>query len=109
MGLGKQAKGLSKGQVEAVLSYLAFILQAYYVQQWADNCVIHMRVSDVKHWVGSHRWPRPRLSLRRQNTSTTNGGWGFGGRRDRSLRSALADRRGARAAWHVGSSLKTQK
>jgi hypothetical protein len=36
--------------VEMHLGAFSFMLQNYYVQQWADNFVIHMRVSDVKLW-----------------------------------------------------------
>jgi uncharacterized glyoxalase superfamily protein PhnB len=32
------------------LSIFSFILQDYYVQQWADNLVFHMTVSDVSRW-----------------------------------------------------------
>jgi len=36
--------------VEMHLGLFCFMLQNYYVQQWADNSVIHLRVSDVKLW-----------------------------------------------------------
>jgi hypothetical protein len=32
------------------LGAFSFILQAYHAQQWVDNFVMHMRVSDVKLW-----------------------------------------------------------
>ena len=32
------------------LGAFSFILQNYYVQQWADNLVIHLFVSDVSRW-----------------------------------------------------------
>ena len=35
---------------EMHLGAYSFMLQNYYVQQWADNFVIHMRVSDVGAW-----------------------------------------------------------
>ena len=36
--------------IEMHLGAYSFMLQDYYVQQWADNFVIHMRVSDVSAW-----------------------------------------------------------
>jgi len=36
--------------IEMHLGAYSFMLQNYYVQQWADNFVIHMRVSDVNAW-----------------------------------------------------------
>jgi len=36
--------------VEMSLGPFSFILQDYYVREWADNVVIHMRVSDVALW-----------------------------------------------------------
>jgi len=36
--------------IEMHLGAFSFMLQNYYVQQWADNFVIHMRVSDVGAW-----------------------------------------------------------
>jgi hypothetical protein len=36
--------------IEMHLGSYSFMLQNYYVQQWADNFVIHMRVSDVSAW-----------------------------------------------------------
>jgi uncharacterized glyoxalase superfamily protein PhnB len=36
--------------VEMHLGAYSFMLQNYYVQQWADNFVMHMRVSDVQRW-----------------------------------------------------------
>ena len=48
--LGFEPKILTDRLVEMQLGAFSFILQAYYVQQWADNFVMHMRVSDVKLW-----------------------------------------------------------
>jgi hypothetical protein len=48
--LGFEATTLTDQLVEMQLGAFSFILQAYYVQQWADNFVMHMRVSDVKLW-----------------------------------------------------------
>jgi hypothetical protein len=35
---------------EMHLGGYSFMLQNYYVQQWADNFVMHMEVTDVKRW-----------------------------------------------------------
>ena len=48
--LGFEPKILTDRLVEMQFGAFSFILQAYYVQQWADNFVMHMRVSDVKLW-----------------------------------------------------------
>src|SRR5260370_10369130 len=48
--LGFEPKILTDRLVEMQLGAFSFILQAYYVQQWADNFVMHMRVSDVNLW-----------------------------------------------------------
>ena len=48
--LGFEPKILTDRLVEMQPGAFSFILQAYYVQQWADNFVMHMRVSDVKLW-----------------------------------------------------------
>lgn len=48
--LGFRAERLSDELVEMHLGAYSFILQDYYVEQWADSFVIHMRVSDVNVW-----------------------------------------------------------
>jgi hypothetical protein len=48
--LGFQSRMLSDGLVEMHLGPCTFILQNYYVQQWADNFVVHMGVSDLNTW-----------------------------------------------------------
>jgi hypothetical protein len=48
--LGFQPQMLTDGLAEMHLGAYSFILQSYYVQQWADNFVMHMRVSDVSLW-----------------------------------------------------------
>src|ERR1700722_17325622 len=48
--LGFEPRILTDRLVELRLGAFSFILQAYYVAQWADNFVMHMRVSDVKLW-----------------------------------------------------------
>lgn len=48
--LGFSATVLAEGLVEMHLGVYSFILQNYYVEQWANNFVMHMRVSDVSRW-----------------------------------------------------------
>ena len=36
--------------IEMHLGSYSFMLQNYYVQQWADNFVMHMDVTDVRTW-----------------------------------------------------------
>jgi catechol 2,3-dioxygenase-like lactoylglutathione lyase family enzyme len=48
--LGFRPETLSDELVEMHLAAYSFILQNYYVEQWANNFVIHMRVSDVNRW-----------------------------------------------------------
>jgi catechol 2,3-dioxygenase-like lactoylglutathione lyase family enzyme len=48
--LGFQPRTLTDRLVEIHLGAYAFILHGYYVQQWADNFVTHMRVTDVSLW-----------------------------------------------------------
>ena len=47
---GFQPQNITDNLVEMRLGNYAFILQNHYVQQWADNFVMHMRVSDVGVW-----------------------------------------------------------
>jgi hypothetical protein len=48
--LGFQPRMLAERLVEMGLGVFSFILQDYYVQQWADNFVVHLTVSDVSLW-----------------------------------------------------------
>lgn len=48
--LGFQPRLLTDNLVEMRLGGYAFILQGYYIQQWADNFVMHMSVSDLGLW-----------------------------------------------------------
>lgn len=48
--LGFRPEALTDGLVEMHLGQYSFILQDYYVEQWANNLVFHMRVSDVNRW-----------------------------------------------------------
>lgn len=48
--LGFRPEVLSGGLIEMHLGEYSFILQAYYLEQWANNFVFHMRVSDVNPW-----------------------------------------------------------
>ena len=47
---GFRAEFLADGLVEMHLDAYSFILQNYYVEQWAQNFVFHLRVSDVNLW-----------------------------------------------------------
>ena len=48
--LGFQPRPLTDRLVEMRLDVFSFILQAYYVREWADNFVVHVTVSDVGLW-----------------------------------------------------------
>jgi hypothetical protein len=48
--LGFQPRPLTDRLVEMQLGVFSFILQAYYVREWADNFVVHLTVSDVGVW-----------------------------------------------------------
>jgi hypothetical protein len=48
--LGFRPETLADNLVEMHLGTYSFILQGYYVQQWADNFVMHMLVSDLSLW-----------------------------------------------------------
>ena len=48
--LGFGPKVLTEGLVELHLGSYSFILQNHYVEQWAQNLVFHLEVSDVNRW-----------------------------------------------------------
>jgi hypothetical protein len=48
--LGFQHRTLTDGLAEMTLGTCSFLLQDYYVQEWADNLVIHLFVSDLDSW-----------------------------------------------------------
>jgi hypothetical protein len=48
--LGFQPRPLTNRLVEMQLGVFSFILQDYYVREWADNFVMHVTVSDVGAW-----------------------------------------------------------
>jgi hypothetical protein len=48
--LGFQPRPLTDRLVEMQLDVFSFILQAYYVREWADNFVVHVTVSDLGLW-----------------------------------------------------------
>jgi hypothetical protein len=48
--LGFQSRMLTDGLAEMTLGPCSFLLQNYYVQQWAGNFVIHLFVSDLRQW-----------------------------------------------------------
>lgn len=74
--------------IEMRLGAYAFILQDYYVQQWADNFVMHLSVSDLSRW-----WDHI-LSLDLPSAGATAGGLGRRRKRDRSVGCALENCRG---------------
>jgi hypothetical protein len=48
--LGFEPRSLGDRLVEMHLGLFSFILQNYYVEDWANNFVMHMRVTDVRRW-----------------------------------------------------------
>src|SRR5262249_42203760 len=48
--LGFQPRPLTDRLVEMQLGVFSFILQPYYVREWADNFAVHVTVSDVGLW-----------------------------------------------------------
>ncbi len=48
--LGFRPQVLKNELVEMHMGRFSFILQNYYVKEWADNFVFHVRVSDVNIW-----------------------------------------------------------
>jgi hypothetical protein len=48
--LGFQPRPLTDRLVEMQLGVMSFILQAYYVREWADNFAVQVTVSDVGLW-----------------------------------------------------------
>ena len=48
--LGFEARRLTDRLVEMRLGAFSFILQDYYVREWADNFVVHLTVSNVGSW-----------------------------------------------------------
>jgi hypothetical protein len=48
--LGFEPERLNKRLVEMHLGAYSFILQDYYVEAWADNFVMYLRVSAVRLW-----------------------------------------------------------
>jgi hypothetical protein len=48
--LGFHPRPLTDRLVEMQLGVFSFILQEYYVREWADNFVVHLTVSDLGQW-----------------------------------------------------------
>jgi hypothetical protein len=48
--IGFAAHPLGDALAELSLGAHAFLLQGYYVKEWADNTVMHVLVNDVDHW-----------------------------------------------------------
>ena len=68
--IGFQVTPLGDSLAELRLGRHAFLLQDYFVQQWAENFVMHMMVDDVDEWwafiasldlAGRYGVPRPRV------------------------------------------------
>ena len=54
------------------LGAFSFLLQDHYVQQWADNLVVHLLVTDVRRW-WDHIVALDLAALRRQNGGASAG------------------------------------
>ena len=48
--LGFQSRMLTENLAEMTFGACSFVLQDYYVQEWADNFVMHLFVSDLRLW-----------------------------------------------------------
>jgi len=48
--LGFQPRSLTDRLVEMQLGAFSFILQDYYVREWADSSVVHVTVADIDLW-----------------------------------------------------------
>lgn len=48
--LGFQVRMPTDRLAEISYGAYSFLLQDYYVEQWADNCVVHLLVTDVGRW-----------------------------------------------------------
>jgi uncharacterized glyoxalase superfamily protein PhnB len=48
--LGFQVRMLTDRLAEMRCGAYSFLLQDYYVEQWADNCAVHLLVTDVDRW-----------------------------------------------------------
>lgn len=99
--LGFEPRPLTDNLVEMRLGAYAFILQGYYVQQWADNFVMHMSVSDLRLWwnhIVSIDLPS-RYGVKSPSAPQSEG-WGPSHERDRSVGCALENcGRGVLEAW----------
>jgi hypothetical protein len=67
--LGFQSHPLTDRLVEMQFGAFSFILQDYYVRDWADNYVVHVTVSDVDLWWDHIVESRPCRALWRQDPS----------------------------------------
>jgi len=68
--IGFEVVPLGESMAEMRLGQHSFLLQDYFVQQWAENFVMHMMVDDVEAWwvhiasldlPGRYGVPRPRV------------------------------------------------
>jgi len=48
--LGFHPRALDKRLIEMELGACSFILQDHYVKEWADNCAMHVLVTDLAGW-----------------------------------------------------------
>jgi hypothetical protein len=48
--LGFQVRMLTDRLAEIRYGACSFLLQDYYVEQWANNCAVHLFVTDVDRW-----------------------------------------------------------
>jgi hypothetical protein len=69
------------------------MLQNYYVEQWANNFVMHIARLRFGTVVEPHLCPRPSVSLWNQDESAASGRLGLACRARRSVWSALENRR----------------
>ncbi len=48
--LGFGCTALGENMAELRIGSAAFLLQDYFVQEWAENCVMHLLVDDLDQW-----------------------------------------------------------
>jgi hypothetical protein len=80
------------------LGACSFILQDYYVKAWAENFVMHLRVSDLRLW-WDHIVGLDLKALWREDEGSAVGRVGLGGGHHRPLRRALAICRNPRSEF----------
>ena len=78
--LGFQQRTLTDGLAEMTLGACSFLLQDYYVREWADNLVIHLFVSDLDSWWAHIVALDLSIAVRREDESAATGRLGCAGR-----------------------------